>query len=47
LVIIGDKEVADEKVTVRKRTGENIGPFSLDEFIGIVTRQIRDKVPGI
>jgi len=47
LVIIGDREVADEKVTVRKRTGENIGPFSLDEFIGLLTRQVMDKVPGI
>jgi len=44
LVIIGDREVAEKKVTVRKRTGENIGPFSLDEFIGIVTHKVRDKV---
>jgi threonyl-tRNA synthetase len=47
LVIIGDKEMEEKTVTVRKRTGENIGPFSLDEFIGLVTRQVRDKSPGI
>lgn len=46
LVIIGDKEIAEEKVTIRKRSGENIGPFSLNEFIVFVTDQVRDKVPG-
>jgi threonyl-tRNA synthetase len=43
LIIIGDKEVSDQKVTVRKRTGENIGPFTLDEFIGILKEKIKDK----
>lgn len=35
-VIIGDKEVEEGRVTVRKRNGENIGPFTTDEFIGII-----------
>ncbi len=43
LIIIGDNEVSDQKVTVRKRTGENIGPFTLDEFIGIIKRKIKEK----
>jgi threonyl-tRNA synthetase len=47
LVIIGDREMEEETVTVRKRTGENIGPFSLDEFIALVARQVKDKAPGI
>jgi len=47
LVIIGDKEMAEEKVSIRKRSGENIGPFSRDEFIGFVTSQVRDKVSSI
>ena len=36
LVIIGDKEVSEQRLTVRKRSGENIGPFTIDEFIGII-----------
>jgi len=40
LVIIGDKEVAEKRLTVRKRGGENIGPFRIDEFIGIIKKQI-------
>ena len=47
LVIIGDREMAEEKVSIRKRSGENIGPFSRDEFIGFVTSQVRDKVSAI
>ena len=43
LIIIGDNEVSDQKVTVRKRTGENIGPFTLDEFIGIIKGKIKEK----
>jgi len=47
LVIIGDKEMTEKTVTVRKRTGENIGPFTLDEFVGLLTDKIKDKVSDI
>ncbi|MBF0328194.1 MAG: threonine--tRNA ligase [Nitrospirae bacterium] len=40
LVIIGDKEVSEDKITVRKRNGENIGPFGVDEFMEIVKEEI-------
>jgi len=43
LVIIGDNEISDMKLTVRKRTGENIGPFNIDEFIGILKEKINSK----
>jgi len=43
LVIIGDKEVADQQITVRKRNGENAGPFSIGEFIEIMQQAIRTK----
>ncbi len=44
LVIIGDKEISEKKITVRKRSGENIGPFTIDEFIGIIKNKDKDKV---
>ncbi len=47
LVIIGDKEESEKKVTVRKRTGENIGPFTIDEFINrikVIQREALAKV---
>ena len=43
LVIIGDKEITEKRITVRKRTGENIGPFTIDEFIGIMNEKITAK----
>ena len=43
LVIIGEREVSVQKVTVRKRSGENIGPFTIDEFIEIIKGKVRKK----
>jgi threonyl-tRNA synthetase len=43
LVIIGDREISEQTVTVRKRSGENIGPFTIDEFIEIIKGKIRNK----
>lgn len=43
LVIIGDKEIAEEKFSVRKRTGESIGPFLIDEFVGMLHEKITNK----
>jgi threonyl-tRNA synthetase len=42
-VIIGDKEVDDNKVTVRRRNGENIGPFTLDELISFLFEEINSR----
>ena len=43
LVIIGDKEMAEGKLTVRKRSGENIGPFTVEEFTGVIKNEIKNK----
>jgi len=43
MIIIGDKEISEQKVTVRKRSGENIGPLAIEEFIGIVKNNIENK----
>jgi len=43
LGIIGDKEVSERTVTVRKRSGDNMGPFSVLDFIGLLKEQISLK----
>jgi threonyl-tRNA synthetase len=43
LVIIGDKEISEKTVAVRKRTGENIGPLTIDEFIRIIKKEVESK----
>ena len=42
-VIIGDKEVEDNKITVRRRNGENIGPFTFDELISFLSEEINSR----
>ncbi len=43
LIIIGDKELEEGKVTVRKRNGENIGPFTTAEFMAIIKGEINAR----
>ncbi len=43
LIIIGDKEVEDRTITVRKRNGDNIGPFTTGEFIAIIEEEVKSK----
>jgi threonyl-tRNA synthetase len=43
LVIIGDREISEQKVTVRKLSGENIGPFATGEFLTMLKEKIKDK----
>jgi threonyl-tRNA synthetase len=42
-IIIGDKEVEEGKLTVRKRNGENIGPFTLDELLSFLFEEINSR----
>lgn len=43
LVIIGDKELAEKELTVRKRSGENIGSFRVSDFSEIIKKEVRSK----
>lgn len=43
LVIIGDKELDENKLTVRKRNGENMGSFTIDELIGMIKTEIGSR----
>ena len=42
-VIIGDKEVSENMVSLRRRNGENIGPFNLDELISFLVEEINSR----
>ncbi|MBN1693412.1 MAG: threonine--tRNA ligase, partial [Dehalococcoidales bacterium] len=43
MVVIGDKEAADNTVSVRKRSGEQLHVQPLTSFIEIVTAEIDSK----
>lgn len=42
-VIIGDNEVEADKITVRRRNGENIGPFTFDELTSFLSEEINSR----
>ncbi len=43
ILVLGDKEVEENKVTVENRERGNEGAFSLDEFIEKINREIKSK----
>ncbi len=43
LVIIGDKELDENKLTIRKRNGENMGSFTIDELIQMIKTEIGSR----
>lgn len=42
LIIIGDREIVEEKITVRKRTGENMDT-KIEDFIKLLKEKIKKK----
>jgi threonyl-tRNA synthetase len=47
LVIIGDKEVSEGKLTVRKRNGENMELISSDEFSAILREKTEKRIQDL
>ncbi len=43
MLIVGDREMADEKVAVRTRAGENLGALSQEEFLEKIKSEIAEK----
>ncbi|WP_457577204.1 threonine--tRNA ligase [Desulfomarina sp.] len=41
MLIVGDKEKENNTVTVRLRSGKNLAPMSVDEFIAKVTEEVK------
>jgi threonyl-tRNA synthetase len=44
MIVIGDKEVADNSVSVRRRSGEQLPTQPLESFIETLTAEIADRV---
>ncbi len=43
LLVVGDKEVEQQEVAVRTRTGEDLGKFSVDDFIAKISEEIKNR----
>jgi len=44
MLVIGDREMEDGQVALRRRSGENPGPMSVDEFTALALDEIERKV---
>ena len=44
MLILGDKEIEEEKVGVRERKSGDLGQMKLDDFIAKIKKEIEDKV---
>ncbi len=44
MMIVGDKEIDEEKIAVRSRTEGDLGVMALPEFVARIVREIREKI---
>ena len=44
IIVVGEREEAEEKITVRKHGGKNIGNITTNEFIEIVKKEMRELI---
>ena len=47
IIVVGEREEAENKITVRKHGGENIGSIKTEQFISIVQKQIKELITFI
>ncbi len=44
MLVIGDREMEDGQVALRRRNGENPGAMSVEAFIELALREIEEKI---
>ena len=44
IIIVGEKEVKEDVVTIRKHGGENLGSMKVDEFKNLLKKEIRSII---
>ena len=43
MLVCGDKEIETGKVAVRTRKGQDLGTFTVEEFLDILKKQVRNR----
>ena len=44
MLIVGEKEVENNTVSVRKHGGEDLGSMSIENFAGLVKKEIENEL---
>ena len=47
MLVMGDREVADGKVAVRLRSGENMDPMPIDDFVTLISDKVATRSPTL
>lgn len=47
IIVVGEREEAENKITVRKHGGENIGSIETEQFISIIQKEIKELITFI
>ncbi len=46
MLVVGDREVDDHQVDIRRRSGERLGAMKVDEFKELAVKEVEEKVEG-
>jgi len=46
MLVVGDREMEDGKVDIRRRSGERLGAMLVDEFKALAVKDVEEKVEG-
>ena len=44
MLIVGEREAAERKISVRRHGGEDLGSMNIQEFINIVMKEITENI---
>ncbi len=44
MLIVGDKEMENQQVSLRKRSGEDLGAMPVADFISLATDEVEKKI---
>jgi threonyl-tRNA synthetase len=44
MIIVGDKEVSEEKISVRSRSEGDLGQMAMEEFTSRILKEISERV---
>jgi threonyl-tRNA synthetase len=46
MLVVGDREVDDHQVDIRRRSGERLGAMKVDAFKALAVKEVEEKVEG-
>jgi threonyl-tRNA synthetase len=46
MLVVGDREMEDAQVDVRRRSGERLGAMAAEDFRDLAVKEVEDKVEG-